>query len=92
MKYEPLNCPNQEFWGKENLASEEARRVKNNEKIKAFLRELSSEVGESVKYEEAVKYIDSYYCELYMGRPYLEVFKDPEQVKTASIVASIKTS
>jgi len=37
VKYESENCPNQKFWGKENLASDHAMRIKNSKEVKAFL-------------------------------------------------------
>ena len=49
-KYSEANCPNQELWGKQNLASDDAIRIKDSQQVKNFLSELSAAVGKKVPY------------------------------------------
>ena len=49
-KYEKENCPNQKFWSKQNMASDQARQIKKSDQVINFLAELSAEVGEDVRY------------------------------------------
>lgn len=53
------------------MASEDAMKIKNSQKVVEFLSGLSNAVGKQVKYEEAFYYIDEYECKLYLGKGYL---------------------
>jgi hypothetical protein len=66
------------------MASEIAMKIKNSKQVEDFLSTLSSAVGTTVKYEEAFRYIDDYYCEKYMSKPYLPLFNNPNLLRTAS--------
>lgn len=51
LKFEPANCPNQLFWGKENMASEEALQIKHNPQVVTALKKLSEAAMQEVKFE-----------------------------------------
>lgn len=74
---------------KENIASNDFQVVRKNEKVRAFLKELGQVVGKEVKYELAYQYIDTYISELYMGKPHLALFDNPENKVTAGTLLSI---
>lgn len=63
--------------------------IKNSQKVTAFINALSSTVGNQVRYEDAYKYIDDFECELYQGKKHLELFENPEYLKTSGIYCHI---
>ena len=64
-------------------------KIKNSEEVKTFLRNLGEKVGSTIKYGNAFRYIDDYYCEKYMGKQYLTMLADPNTLKTAGTPLSI---
>ena len=83
IKFEFNNCPNQNFWSKENMATSDAMTIKNSQKVTSFLNALSSVVGTQVRYEDSIRYIDDYLCELYQGKKHLDMFDNEDYKKTS---------
>lgn len=66
------------------MAGKEAMKIKSSSEVVRFLDGLSAAVNSKVKYEDAFLYIDDYECSKFMGREYLDIFKDENNLKTAS--------